>query len=71
MFYMEGFFVALWLLIVDWCNGVGSSYYCVLRILTLFPLGAAQAGAIDVISFPEARGEDPVAIQCLSAVLKR
>lgn len=54
---------------MDRCNGFGP-YYCVLRILRLFLL-AAQAGAIDVISFLEARGEDPVAIQYLSAVLKR
>lgn len=40
-------------------------------VFFLSPLGAAQAGAIDVISFPEARGEDPAAIYCLSAVLKR
>lgn len=33
-FYMKGFF-AVWLLIIDWCNGFGP-YYCVLRILTLF-----------------------------------
>lgn len=30
-----------------------------------------QAGAIDVISFLEARAKDPVAIQYPSAVLKR
>lgn len=35
------------------------------------PLQAAQAGAIDVISFLEARAEDPVAIQCFSAVPER
>lgn len=39
--------------------------------INALPLEAAQAGAIDVISFLEARGEDPVAIQRLSAVLKR
>lgn len=46
---------------------------CVPRVLSvpvhpLLPLGSAQAGAIDVIGFPEARAEDPAAIYCLSAV---
>lgn len=65
------FFFAVWLLIIDWCNGFSSLLLCAQNINAFFPLGAAQAGAIDVISFLEARGEDPVAIQCLSAVLKR
>lgn len=60
------FFFAVWLLIIDWCNGF-SPLYCVFRILTLFSLPEQRgAGAIDVISFLEARGEDPLAIQCLS-----
>lgn len=50
---------------------------CILSLLgcaqniNTFPLEAAQAGAIDAISFLKAQGEDPVVIQCLSAVLKR
>lgn len=72
------FLLTVWLLITEGCNWF-SPYRRVPRILTpilfldffLSPLGAAQAGAIDVISFPEARGEDPAAIYCLSAVLKR
>lgn len=63
-------FCALLLLIIDLVKWIWFLLLCAQNI-NAFPLGGAQAGAIDVISFLEARDEDPAAIQCLSAVLKR
>lgn len=41
------------------------------RNIKAFPLRAAQAGAIDVISFLEAQAKDPVAILCLCSAEER
>lgn len=60
-FYMKRFsfffFFAVWLLIIDRCNGFRLLLLCAQNINASLPslsLGAAQPGAIDVISFLEA-----------------